>query len=220
MSGNDPTNVVTSQHIASLKGAINIPEKFIKKIETMAGQDIPFFKQSRDDLHKAKAALLSRLTKLEDGVGTMPRTDSSFTSLIEAIKAYGKKAETDAAREHVIRFFVGTAAVGNASALESQVKGKLPASCKSYASQAVNDVLGKDAVKDAGKVGPGVKHASAGKNNVKDASCSIFFTREEEDLGMKTVIKVVGVGSHTGPHSYMIHWSSVAKLKEGSEFTL
>ncbi len=215
-------DVLTSQHIASMKAALNVPEKHLQKLETLTRADdpAPFYTKSLADLQAIKAALNGRINKLEEGVGRTLRKDSSVASLIQDIMAYSKKAEADSNRQHEMKYFLGTSQVSSLGALEGKIKEKLPATAKGQAGQALSDVLGKENVKDAGKAGTGVKHASAGNKNVKNASCSLFFTRKEEDEGMTTVIKIVGIGSHSGSSSYLIHWSSVNSLVVGSDFKL
>jgi hypothetical protein len=215
-------DVLTSQHIASMKAALNVPEKHLKKLETLASANdpAPFYAKSLDALQKTKEALSKRITKLEEGVGKTLRKDSAVNSTIQDIMSYSKKAEADSSRQHEMKYFLGSSGVSSLGALEGKIKEKLPTTAKGQAGQALSDVLGKENVKDAGKAGTGVKHASAGNKNVKNASCSLFFTRKEEDEGMSTVIKIVGIGSHSGPSSYLIHWSSVNTLVEGSDFKL
>lgn len=215
-------DVVTSQHIASMRAALAVPDKYIKKLETLTKVDEPaaFYTKSLAALGEIKAALNERINKLEEGVGRTLRKDSSVNSIIQDVMAYAKRAEADSNRQHEMKYFFGQSQVTSTGALENKIKEQLPATAKGQAGQALSDVLGKDNVKDAAKAGAGVKHASAGNKNVKNASCSLFFTRKEEDDGMTTVIRIVGVGSHSGSSSYLIHWSCVNALEEGKDFKL
>jgi hypothetical protein len=215
-------DVLTSQHIASMNAALNVPEKHLKKLETMASADdpAPFYAKSLAVLRKTKESLNGRITRLQEGVAKTLRKDSAVTSVIQDLMTYSKKAEADANRQHEMKYYLGTSQLSTVGALEGKIKEKLPATAKGQAGQALSDVLGKENVKDAGKAGTGVKHASAGNKNVKNASCSLFFTRKVEDDGMTTVIKIVGIGSHSGPSTYLIHWSSVSALEVGKDFKL
>src|SRR5262245_41501743 len=90
-------DVLTSQHIASMQAALNIPDKYLKKLETLAsGNDpAPFYAKALDALQKTKEALSNRIAKLEEGIGKTLRKDGGVNSTIQDITSYAKKAEAD-----------------------------------------------------------------------------------------------------------------------------
>src|SRR5215510_12394475 len=100
-------DVLTSQHIASMKAALNVPEKYLKKLETLAsGNDpAPFYAKALDALQKTKEAL---------------RKDGGVNSTIQDITSYAKKAEADSSRQHEMNYFLGSAQVSSVSALEGK----------------------------------------------------------------------------------------------------
>lgn len=213
----DKTDVLTSQHIESLNAVVKHAEKALKVLETKSKQKIEYFEDSYADLTKKKDTLEGRIDKIKEGVARLPRTDPSFLGLVKDLSVFAKEVEAESKKQPVLTYYFGKAKVGNPAALEAKVKGELPAPSKGNASQAVNDaVAGKG--KDAAKAGSGVKHASSGVKGV--SSATVFFTHEEVNKGLETILTIVGVGSHKGGSSYDIHWSSTSKLKEGSVFEL
>src|SRR5882724_5802533 len=146
-------DVLTSQHIASMKAALNVPEKHLKKLETLMGakDPAPFYAKALDALQKTKEALSARIDKLEEGVGKTLRKDSAVNSTLQDIMGYSKKAEADSSRQHEMKYFLGASQVSSVSGLEGKIKEKLPTTAKGQAGQALSDVLGKENVKDADK---------------------------------------------------------------------
>ena len=210
----DPTDVITSQHIASFQAVINAVDKHLEKIKPKAAK-ITYFKKRLKEFATTRKNLIARIKKIEGGIGSLPRQDGSVNSLITDLKTYKKEVETVSGQSHQMVYMFGNSKVKTAQALEAKVKAALPQSCKSNASQAVNDAVGGKG-KDASKAGTGVLHASAGKTGV--SSCTVFFRRLEVHDGLETHVIVDAVGSHDASSSYQIHWSNSSKLKAGKVF--
>lgn len=212
----DPSDVVTSQHIASFQAVLNQVDKPLAKIKPKA-KDVLYFKNQLQELLQTRKKLADRIQKIESKVGTLPRKDNSVTSLINDLKGYKEAVEATSNVSHTTLYFFGSSQVKTAQALEGKVKSQLPQDSKGNASQAVNDaVLNRG--KDASKAGSGMLHASAGKPGV--SSCTVFFRRKDEKDGLETHLIVEAVGSHAGSSSYDIHWSNTSKLKAGKTFSL
>jgi hypothetical protein len=218
----DPTNVLTTENITSFKAAIAQANKSLQLIETKAKSELsaPFaryFQAVQAELTKKQQELSGRVEKMRGQIGKLSRTDQSVKNLSRDITVFRKRAELESKKQHTMRYMYGTTKVGSDAALQKKIEGALPASAKSYASQALSDAV-KGQAKDAGKFGARMRYASAGKNDVEDQSCTLFFTRK--DTGLDTILTVLAVGSHATATSYTIHKTFTPKLKEGEAVTL
>lgn len=215
----DPSDVVTSQHIATLRDGYGKAEKPLAKLK-VKGTSNEYFKERHEKHTQLHETIKEKIDIMErDGVGKQQRKE--FTKLNTVLLAFLKELVADCKKEGATTYFFGkNKKVGSTGALEKKVKDALPDDCKKHASQAVNSVINNDSsVKDANKAQSGAKHASAGKKGT-GGSCTVFFTREEKNNGLDTDITVIGVGSHEGSSSYMIHWSDCPKLNVGKTFSL
>lgn len=217
MPETDASDVLTSQHLESVLAVLNQGDSALDKLKTKSGQDIEYFKKAYKRLSALQETLTNRVVDMEAHVGTMARQDASYNGLLKQALAYTKEVKEESEKQGFVTYYFGSSKVASDAALENKIKAELPPACKGNASQALNDVI-KGSPKDASKAGSGVKHASAGKKGV--SSCTVFAKIEEEQDGLETVVKVVGVGSHSGNTSYDIYWSSVSGLKVGTVFTL
>lgn len=215
----DKSDVVTSQHIATLRDGLSKAEGPMKTLEVKAKQN-EYFKERYEKYNTLQESLKEKVDAMEkDDIGKQPR--KKFTAVNTVLTTFLKELVADVKKKESTTYFFGKGKkVGSAGALEKKVKDALPEDAKKHASQAVNSVVKNDtSVKDASKAGTDVKHASAGKKGT-DASCTVFFTREEKNSGLDTEVTVIGVGSHDGASSYTIHWSDTTKLKVGKSFSL
>ncbi|MFT5301348.1 MAG: hypothetical protein ACI87E_004194 [Mariniblastus sp.] len=196
---------------------MNDAAKSLALLKTKAGSGVSYFVKKHKEFTALEKTLEGRISKLESGIGSLSRKDSSVTTFIDELKNYAKAIKKTAAQEQSTTFLFGKANVKTQKALEGKIKSELPQKSQGNASAALNDAIGTGS-KDASKAGTGVKHASAGKKGV--SSCTVFFVRSELEDGLITEIKIVGVGSHKTNKSYDIHWSATSKLKAGKEFDL
>jgi hypothetical protein len=216
----DPSNVLTSDNIASLNAVLTKAERALVSMRSR-GSNVPYFKAAVAEFDKQKSALEGRITAIKPGIGRTPRTDPKVNTLIKDLTAYGKRVEQESKKTETTTFQFGKVKVASRSALEAKIKGVLPELAKNCANGALTDAQDGDA-KDASKFGTGLRHASAGKKGVKGKSCSLFFSREVKNGGLETIVTIHAVGGHTasGPASYEIHESFIPTLKKGAEVSL
>lgn len=218
MPGDDPSDVLTTKHVESLLNTLDQGDKALAKLKVKAdNKDIQWFKDEYKELSDEKESITERTVLLSEQVGQIPRKDATYTGLQKRALAYKKRVEESCDVDPFVSYYFGNTKTAGESALLGKIKNELPQASKGNANQALQKVVTGD-LKDAGKAGAGVKHASSGVKGV--SSCTLFVTVGYAQKGLEQEISVLGVGSHASSGSYEIHWTSISKLKVGQEFAL
>ena len=213
------TNVVTSDNIASMNAAMKKIKPLLDQLKTK-GAKVEYFKDQYETLNAKYSTLEAAIANHKREVGTADRktADDTFKKITEL----GKTAQQETKKNPVFEYWYGPTKVPSEAALVAKVQKDLPTADRPHAKAAIaGAVSGGAQVKDASAIGSDVKHSSAGVAATK-TSCTIFFTLTEENKGLRTLFKIVGVGGHAskgGTSSYNVHASFApytGKLKPGS----